>query len=860
MKKVLCHTLVIAMALGFYCQAHAKQSETLSQLDQVIELLQNYEYGDDSELLVDTEKSILALASQDPLRCEVEKKLLKGLNTNSTVASKDAICRMLKTVGTEAAIPDLENILADSEVSHLARYALASQNSKAASAALLRALPKAKGDAQAGIINSLADRCYAESEEAIDALLTSKDRVVVEAAVRALGRLGGTKAVRALRDIQPKASKELTQEIDHALLCCAEIAANKKQFSEAVDIYAEYYQPHQPQQLCFAGLRGLVKTHQEDSAKLLTQAIQAEDVELSRFAIGLVGEGLAEHASVEFAMLLDDLPQQRQLLLLKALGNRRDQTAAASLIQAARNNSPALRLAAIEALGHAGDESAVAILVEIVAARISSNEEKKIARASLQLLDSNVVEKQLIYIARSASNTVERLVAIDVLASKKIVGALVDLTTLTHSEDEIVRNAAIAALGTLGGLPEVSALLEFALQDSASSTSSAAEVAMGRILLRAKDPETAAELAIRQCTERTDNAKVILLRLLRTLGTDNGLDVVRRELKNSAPHIRNQAFLVLTQWPNTAASEDLLGYIDEKQSEGIRQKSLKGYLRLAKHTRNAAPMYSKVLDKLQDNAAKKSVLTSIGLAGNTLAELNLLLPYLDEASLQATAGLAALRVAHRLRHKEQATAREVLHHVIKVVDHDDVRNRAQEVLSDMDKYEDHILEWVGTGPYMEIGKEGAKIYAMAFAPENPKEKPIDWSLVSSVNGSWKIDLELVFGSYDHCAAYLRTRIWSEHEQEAQLEMGSDDGIKAWVNGDLVYDHWRTGDASPRQFRTKIYLHQGWNDLMVKVVDHQGGWTFGCRARQTDGQALEGVKFQIPEKTQVGFAPSSKASR
>jgi hypothetical protein len=43
----------------------------------------------------------------------------------------------------------------------------------------------------------------------------------------------------------------------------------------------------------------------------------------------------------------------------------------------------------------------------------------------------------------------------------------------------------------------------------------------------------------------------------------------------------------------------------------------------------------------------------------------------------------------------------------------------------------------------------------------------------------------------------------------------------------------------------VKLAKGWNDLMLKVVDQQGGWVFCCRIRKPDGTAMEGLRVELP---------------
>ena len=160
----------------------------------------------------------------------------------------------------------------------------------------------------------------------------------------------------------------------------------------------------------------------------------------------------------------------------------------------------------------------------------------------------------------------------------------------------------------------------------------------------------------------------------------------------------------------------------------------------------------------------------------------------------------------------------------------------------MDKYEGHILEWMGAGPFMKKGKKGDAIYEMTFDPEKPGAENVKWHKVTKGIGAWSINLETTFGGFDHCAAYLRTRVWSPQDQNARLEMGSDDAVKAWLNGKQVFSQWTEHGPAPRQHQAPVHLNKGWNELLLKVVDYQGGWEVGCRLRAPDGAALEGLKY------------------
>jgi hypothetical protein len=102
-----------------------------------------------------------------------------------------------------------------------------------------------------------------------------------------------------------------------------------------------------------------------------------------------------------------------------------------------------------------------------------------------------------------------------------------------------------------------------------------------------------------------------------------------------------------------------------------------------------------------------------------------------------------------------------------------------------------------------------------------------------------INLASIIGGND-CAAYLRTNVWSAKEQEAILELGSDDGVKVWLNGQLVHANNVMRGIGPGQDKVKVTLKQGWNTLMLKVTQGGGDWAACVRLVGTDGKKLHNI--------------------
>lgn len=106
---------------------------------------------------------------------------------------------------------------------------------------------------------------------------------------------------------------------------------------------------------------------------------------------------------------------------------------------------------------------------------------------------------------------------------------------------------------------------------------------------------------------------------------------------------------------------------------------------------------------------------------------------------------------------------------------------------------------------------------------------------------WILNLSRAVGGSDR-AVYLRSRVWSAKAQPAMLELGSDDGVKAWVNAALVHANNVPRALRPWEDEADIELQEGWNALMLKVVQGGGGWAACARVRARDGTDIHGLRF------------------
>src|SRR2546428_84476 len=128
-----------------------------------------------------------------------EAALLAVLKPNAGQKEKADACRELARKAGKEVVPVLAALLADEQLSHMARYALETIPDPSVNQALRAALTTLSGRQLVGVIGSLGVRRDANAVQPLSNLLTAPDPEVAQAAARALGFIGTPEAARALQ-------------------------------------------------------------------------------------------------------------------------------------------------------------------------------------------------------------------------------------------------------------------------------------------------------------------------------------------------------------------------------------------------------------------------------------------------------------------------------------------------------------------------------------------------------------------------------------------------------------------------------------------------------------------------------------
>jgi hypothetical protein len=150
-----------------------------------------------------------------------------------------------------------------------------------------------------------------------------------------------------------------------------------------------------------------------------------------------------------------------------------------------------------------------------------------------------------------------------------------------------------------------------------------------------------------------------------------------------------------------------------------------------------------------------------------------------------------------------------------------------------------VRDWQLLGPFASTAEQG---HDAVFPPEREPvrlEKAYDgfggrvkWRPYHSAED--KIDLAAFYKYWQAGVAYAVSWVHSDGEQDVTLGVGSDDGVRVWVNGTKVDDVKGGRQARPGQDVVKAHLKKGWNEIRAKVDNIVGTWELYLEFRTEDG--------------------------
>jgi hypothetical protein len=156
--------------------------------------------------------------------------------------------------------------------------------------------------------------------------------------------------------------------------------------------------------------------------------------------------------------------------------------------------------------------------------------------------------------------------------------------------------------------------------------------------------------------------------------------------------------------------------------------------------------------------------------------------------------------------------------------------------------------WSQAGPF--AAASGREAHDQDFGPESEAGAG-EWTPLDAPDGR----LHRLDGGI--AATYLTRSLHVAEAREVEVLLGTDDSFKLWLNGELHTDRFVARALAADQDRLVLRLQPGENRLLLKVVNHGGGYGFAFRLAD---QELGGLPRAVAQALRPASDARSEAER
>lgn len=788
-------------------------------------------------------------SSQTPeLRSRVETAFLAGLASPATPMVKAFLLSELRYMADDACLSALPPFLLDPDLSDRAVRICVTLRSDAAAKTLCEALPAAEGTARLNILQGLGELGNDSAMEALRKAAGSDDRDLRMVALEALARAGDAGDLELLHRATAAASRYERARLESAYLqlLAGMVQTGQREAAERAALEFARECPAEPHITC-AALDLCSGSDTAPAADFAIACLGAESARVRRCA----GETLAAMPGARIVpILLDRLNAADKAVKLGAvavLARRREAAAMPGIRTLTRGDDPEICGAAVEALGTIEGSGAIPELVTLLGG--SPELDRRITNALVALDDPNA--DAVIGAALAAAADPAKPGLLDALVRRVAVAQVPVVREQLGSPNPDIVKEAVRALGVLGGQDQLDLLLNLLLTATDRQMGERAGDAIMDICRRMPDRNELVPAILDAYKKGTPAARIALLRILPVIGSGEALKGTESALADPDTGVRNAGVRTLADWKSAEAVPLLEKIVTDAEEPVHRVLAFRGYVRLlSEDSRYAGDRLAKLdhaMEICPRDEEKKLVLAAYGKSRNGEA-LKRLRSYLDGPFFnEAAAGIMELSRAVR-----DGSAVSALTAAMAKTSDDRTRQRLRDTLKEISKDVGWIQSWQVAGPYTDSGKGITELHNVVFPPEQPGAPDVVWK-EASADSKHMLDLAAVIGGNSR-AAYARTNLSVPADVEVIMEVGSDDGLKVWLNGNVVHEKNVPRAYTAGEDRVPLELLAGENTLLLKVTQGGGGWAAGARITGADGLAVPDLSIHFGEAVSRPMVP------
>lgn len=838
--------LMSILGFSFILFSLISNGEEKGEISSALEYLKTYKFGMGVAPLNPIVEAIKT-TQNDPAKQEELSRRLMDVFSEATIDGKRFIVRQLVIVGTPSIVPKLAPFLEKEETVDLACRVLEQIPGKEATQALLDALNKTHSDSlKVAVINSLGRRRDEVAVPTLQKYLDSSVEEVRDSALFALSEIPSPKSAEVLWNWGRDKLSSGDEKIIENLL---KVANNVSKISEgkeiSISIYeAVYANPKTSGVSKVNALQGLMELKGKEMLPVLEKNILFGDRILSYASVDLLKKRVVsdEEVSEVINSVLPKSSSALQLALLEVITARRLKLTLPRVLEMLNSTSLEVKLMAIEALGEVGDVGSANTLMGL--ALSEGKEVSECAKDALLKISSSGITEFLVDKAKSGSEA-ERRLAVKLIGDRREVQAKPMLLECIEKGDEVVLSEALDSISIIGEEDDLSTLFDRVSKDVGGA--SRYMPAIISILSRVGDEAR----RVGYITDRLNKAKnnderKVYIELLGNLKTPEGTQILKG-MVDKEKDLLNVVVKALGNSEDVEALKFLLSKLSELRSDDLRYTAVSSCLNIL---RGDVPLvefekcaYYIDLWKFSGGRAilQRNILGNISKL-NRVEALNFVEGIQPTEDIKNDWQTARLNLAKNLVFSYPERCITILESNIGGLK-DKQREEVSVVLNGAKNRGNFLCAWSVSGPYQMDDYSAERLFKeVSLPPETDPASVRDWRVLPmKVRGDGLIygDLFEQLGGGVECVAYVACKINCESPSKARLLLGSNDGIKVWLNGKLIHSSPNGRVMTPDEDKVEVNLEKN-NVLLMGVYNQGGAWEFTAKL---DGLDYNTVKVE-----------------
>lgn len=355
-----------------------------------------------------------------------------------------------------------------------------------------------------------------------------------------------------------------------------------------------------------------------------------------------------------FAAQLTKLDVDGQIALLQALTDRGDDAARPAVLSLfASTRDESVRAAAIGALGRLGGRDDLPLLIHELSSE--SGVERIAARQSLIEISGATINQALADESRLAPPA-EKAALLGVLAARRACGEMPTFVAATTNDDAYVRRTAMAAVGRLGRMEQITQLLPGVLKAEQGAERDDAEENVALICRRIGNEEQSGAALIAAIKTIDAAQRDELLSLVGRVGGNSLVDFVADFAMSEDASHRQAGIDALSKWPDASAADKLFDIVNNSGNATERQQAFQGYVRVAairddRSDQQRLASMKRAMQAAKSPAEQMLVINRIRTAYD-VESLRFVLPYLDQPQFTTAVCETIVEIAHHREVRE----------------------------------------------------------------------------------------------------------------------------------------------------------------------------------------------------------------